>query len=136
MQTKLTAEQIENVKTAHRLLNDSEKTFRFYDHPKGKTLREALRDISDVARNGTSDGKPWVGIEIVTPTVKDAGKKVAVSNKPITERDIKSVMDGDVFAMILIGIKRDGHFVTENTLTGSTWTYSHAALLPGQVDKE
>jgi hypothetical protein len=57
-QEKLTSEQLKNVRKAAKLLENGRLTFDFRKHPQCEMLSDALLLICDVAKHGTSDGKP------------------------------------------------------------------------------
>jgi len=60
LQEKLTPEQHKNVRKAVKLLENGRLTFDFKKHPECELLCDALLLMCDVAKHGTSDGKPAV----------------------------------------------------------------------------
>jgi hypothetical protein len=59
-QEKLTPEQHKNIKKVVKLLENGRLTFDFKKHPECELLCDALLLMCDVAKHGTSDGKPAV----------------------------------------------------------------------------
>jgi hypothetical protein len=57
-QELLTAEQLRNTKKAVKLLENGRLTFDFRKHPECELLADALLLLCDVAKHGTTDGKP------------------------------------------------------------------------------
>jgi hypothetical protein len=60
LQEKLTEDQLRNVRKAVNLLKNGRLTFDFKKHPERVLLGDALLLMCDVAKHGTSDGKPAV----------------------------------------------------------------------------
>jgi hypothetical protein len=59
-QENLTPDQLKNIKKVVKLLENGRYTFDFKKHPQRDLLCDALLLMCDVAKHGTSDGKPVV----------------------------------------------------------------------------